>query len=279
MKLLLRLILIPVALLLMLAFGSLLLVDSLARKAIEEGGSHALGVETSLESAGIGLFSGLFTLDGLAVANPPGFSEPEFFRLRSGELQLPLSALMEETITIPSLVLEGITIDLERNSKGTNYGQLLEHLEGITAGGSSDEPTDTSDSKTFLLQELVIRDVRANVNLLPAGGELTKMSVSVPEIRVEGLSNALTLPQLCALVVTTVVRAAANAGQGLLPDDLMKDLRGRLDGIEDLAHARANEEIDELEGRLQEKAKELGPEAEKAVEGATNKLKGLLDRR
>src|SRR5262245_21222468 len=112
----------------LLGVGAALFIDSLAGQAIERGGNHALGVETRLESASVGLVSGEFALSGLSVANPPGFAEPSFFALGGARLELPLSALLEERVIIPELTLDGITLDLERNPQGTNYGAILDNL-------------------------------------------------------------------------------------------------------------------------------------------------------
>lgn len=279
MKLFVRIGLGLLVLLVLLGLGAVLFVDSLAKQAIVRGGKHALGVETRLERASIGLVSGEFALSDLAIANPPGFTDPDFFALRSARLELPLSTLMQSRITIPSLVLEGITIALERNAQGTNYGVILDNL-GRFEGGETPQPEGESDGeagKTFLLQSLVIRDVRAAVNLLPTGGDLTKLSLSIPEIVVDDLRSGMTLPEICALVVKTVIQAAIQAGAGTLPADLLADLRGRLDGLEGLAQVRVAEELGKVEKTLQEQAQKLGPEAEKALKAASEELGGKLD--
>lgn len=279
MKLVVRLVIGLFVLLLLAGIAAGFFLDSLARQAIERGGTHALGVETRLESASLGLFSGKFALAGLAVANPPGFAQPDFFALRSTELELPLSTLLEPRITIPSLVLEGITLDLERNASGTNYGLILDNLKRFESAPGTGEPGEPASEggKTFLLQRLVIRDVRATANLIPAGGDLTKLSLAVPEIVVEGLGSEMSMGELCALVVKTVVNAAIQAGAGVLPEDLLADLRGRMDSLEGEARARVDQELGALESKLGEQAKKLGPEAEKALQNASDKLGGKLD--
>lgn len=283
MKLLVRL-LVGLALVVALAVGgAVLFVDSLAKAAIEKGGTLALGVETKLDKAGIGLFSGEFSLEGLSIANPPGFAVPEFFSMRGTRLELPVSELMEPCITIPSLVLDGITLDLERNAKGTNYDAILENLARFESesahpeGRPEEKGSSRSGGKTFLLQSLVIRDVRATVNLLPAGGDLTKLSVAVPEINVEGLGSEMTLAEISALVVKTVIQATIRAGGSALPPELLADLRGRMQGLESGARERAAQEVDKVEQELQEKAEALGPEATQALEKAREKLGGKLD--
>jgi len=278
MKIVVR-ILVGLALLLALVgVGAVLFIDSLAKKAIEAGGSHALGVETRLESASIGLFSGEFALNGLTVANPAGFAEPSFFALGGTRLALPLSSLREERVTIPELVLVGISLDLERNARGTNYGVILDNLsrfesaEPASGGGASD-----AGGKVFVLQRLVVRDVRATVNLLPEGGDLTKLSLSIPEVVVTDLGSDMSLAQLCALVVKTVVRAAIQQGGDALPAELLADLRERMATLEGQARAQLDDELGKAQDELLKSAGKLGPEAEKAAKAASDKLGGKLD--
>jgi len=267
-----------VAALILLGLGALLWIDSLTKAAVERGGTHALGVETRLEDASIGLFSGEFGLSGLAVANPPGFAQPSFFALRSAHLSLPLGQLLESRVTIPALELEGITLDLERNAQGTNFGQILDHLARFeTEGSEPDGEPSQGGGKVFHVQRLALRDIRATVQLLPAGGALTKLDVTVPEIVVEDLASDLTVPQLCAAVVKVVLRAALEAGQGTIPQELLQDLRGRVAGLETMAHERLSGELDALEEQLGEHAKKLGPEAEQALKKASDELGGKLD--
>lgn len=279
MKIAVRVLVVLVVLGLLGGLAAGLFLDSLAKQAIERGGTHALGVETKLESASLGLTSGKFALAGLSVANPPGFAEPDFFALRATELELPLTSLLDQRVTIPSLVLEGITLDLERNASGTNYGVILDSLARFESseGASTTSGPASEGGKTFHLQRLVIRDVRATANLVPTGGDLTKLSLAVPEIVVDDMASDMTLPQLCALVVRTVVSAAVKVGAGVLPEELLTDLRGRVDALEGVARERVDQELGKVESRLEEQAKKLGPEAEKALQDASKKLDGKLD--
>jgi hypothetical protein len=285
MKRALRIGLVLVVLLALLGGGALLFVDSLAKQAVERGGTHALGVATRLEGASIGLFSGRFGLDELAVANPPGFARPDFLVLHTARLDLPLSTLMGQRVTIPALELDGLVLDIERNASGTNYGAILAHLAGPDSATQPQggEPADSSGGKTFVVQRLVVRGVRASVQLVPAGGDLTKLDLAVPDIVVENLASDMTLPQLCALVVRVVIQSAIRAGEGQLPAELLADLRGRVDALEDVAHAEADAHLGKLENDAREAAKKLGPEAEKAVDKASEelgkKLDGLFDKK
>jgi len=283
MKLLVRLAIGLVLLVVLAGAGVAFYADTLVARAVAEGGTRALGAETRLESASIGLFSGRFALKGLEVANPPGFAEPCFFSLGATELELPLSTLLEPRITIPSLVLEGITIDLERNDSGTNFGPILEHIRqlqsgqetgGGEAGGATKEPE--GGGKTFLLQRLVIREARATASLLPLPGQPSQLSLTIPEIVVEHIDSEMDLEGLCALVVRTVVEAALKSGSGALPEVLLADLRGRVADLEDSARGALDEKMGELESRLSHEAGKLGPEGEEAAQKALEKAKGAV---
>jgi len=280
MKLVVRILLGLVVLLALVGAGVILFIDSLAKTAIETGGSHALGVETRLASASIGLFSGEFALSGLTVANPAGFAEPNFFALGGTRLALPLSSLRAERVTIPELVLEGITLDLERNAQGTNYGVILDNLSRFESRAPAPDggTTPSEGGKVFVLKRLVVRDVRATVNLLPQGGALTKLSLAIPEVVVTDLGTDMSLAQICALVVKTVVRAAIEKGGDALPAELLADLRGRMAALEGQARAQLDAEVGKVQGELEHAAGKLSPEAEKAAQAAGDKLGGELDK-
>ncbi len=277
MKLVWRILLGLVALLVVIGLGVFLFVDSLAAQAIERGGSYALGVPTELGSADIGMFSGEFGLQGLRVANPPGFERPDFLALESGRLEVTLGSLMSDRVTAPLLELQGIGLDLERNEKGTNYGLILENLERFESGEAPPPEEEEAGGKTFVIDRLVVRDIQAHVDLLPAGGQATELTLSIPEIVMEDLgSDGLTASQICALVVKTLLTAAIRAGAGVLPDDLLKDLRGRLQGLESVAFEIPGGVVEDVKGALEDAAKGIGGEAGKAVGEAGKKLDELF---
>ena len=276
MKIAVRILVGLLALLVVAGLAGLFFVDSLAKKAVERGGTYALGVPTELGSASIGLFSGEFELERLRVSNPPGFSQPDFFTMRALRLDFPLAALREPRVVVPLLEIDGIAIDLERNAKGTNYAAILDHLEHLQSAGPSAPEVAAEEggsSQVYVLQKLVIRDVHASIALLPLGGEATRATLSIPEVVVTELGTDMTLPQICALVVRTILQAAIQNGSGVLPEELMNDLRGRMQELEAGARELAHEQLEEA-------AQKVGGEAGKALQEAGSKaLDGLLNKK
>ena len=81
----LKLVLGAVVLLVLLAAVAVGLVlwrlDTIAKQAIEAGGTQATGVATTLDQANVSVLGGSFSMAGLTIANPPGFKSPHFFHL------------------------------------------------------------------------------------------------------------------------------------------------------------------------------------------------------
>jgi hypothetical protein len=74
MRLLLRLGL-ALLLLVLLALGSVWWrLDALAERVIERGASERLGVQTEIRSLLLRPISGILSLRGLSIANPPGYA-------------------------------------------------------------------------------------------------------------------------------------------------------------------------------------------------------------
>ena len=252
-----------------------LFFDSIAERAIERGGTYALGVDTELDSADIGLFSGQFSLDGLHVANPTGFKEPHFLELHQGKLALSPKSLMSDHVEVPLLEITGVHVDLERNQSGTNYGQILKNLERFESTEPPPEENETGPGKTFALGRLVIRDARANLDFLPIGGEASRVSITIPEIVLENLdSSEMSTAEICALVVKVLLNAAIEAGAGAIPADILRELRGQLEELKSVAFDISGEVT--LEGAMRQASETIQQKTDEALKGAGKKLEGIL---
>jgi hypothetical protein len=270
-------------LLLVLAVGATILyVDRVAEYAVERGATQALGVKTSLGSARVGLLSGTFRLRRLAVANPPGFDAEPFLTLRGAHLALDLASLRERTVEAPSLVLKGVVVRLERRRGKTNYGVILDNLSREERAQQPRAAHETAGKK-FVIGELRIEDVTAQLKLLPQGGRLTELELAIPEIRLTQVgsgSDGLPVTELAGIVLKGVLEAVSRQG-GSLPAGIGGDLQTSLrrltrvpigmPGSVPEAGGSSGGAVEELVGGAQ---RELEEGARKAVRG----LGGLLKR-
>jgi hypothetical protein len=292
LKKLVKLAILLVVIVLIGAVVAFVYVDSIAKAAIEKGGTYALGVNTTLGSADIGVFSGDFAMNSLKVANPEGFKSDSFLSLGDGSVKVSLGSLREEVIELPRLSLDALTVNLEKKDGQANYDVILANLKRFESADDGGAPTEEAGGKKFVIREVVISNVVINAEVLPLGGELSTVKVPIDEITMKNVGESgvkgsgLTLGELTALIVKTVFAAAIENGAGILPADLMNGLTDQLknlDGLGNVAVSIGGEALQNVGsmfgnvgGALEDVGGEVGETINEGLKGVGEGLGNLL---
>ncbi len=286
MKMLMRLVVVLVILAVVLVAALFFYVDSLAKTAIERGGTHALGVETTLSSADVGIMGGTFGLAGLNVANPPDFDGERFLALGHGDVTVSLATLRDDIVRLPTLALGDLDLSLERKAGKANYDVILANLKRLETGDPPKTPSD-GDGRKFVIQEVVISDIDVTVDLVPLGGSLTRVDVPIEEIRLKDVGSesdtGVLLSELISIVMKAVFASVLEAGADLLPADLLNDLGGHLEQLESLTSlgvdvaATAQGQLMDVTGEVEAAVSEVGKGVQEAGKAAEDALKGIGD--
>ncbi len=265
------------------AVVGVVMIDSIAKTAIERGGSFALGVPTTLESADVGIMSGTFSMSGLNVANPPGYSGPRFFGLKSGAVAANLGSVTKDVVEIPSLHLDGIRVSLERNLKGSNFKTILENMKKFESKDAAPKVADEGGKK-FIVREIIVRDVEVKVQILGLPGvESPAVTIPIHEIKLNNVGTAeggITAGEITNVVVKAVLAAAAERGGGIMPGDIAGELKGGLAKLEGVGKfgVEVVGKVGESAQKLAEGLTKIGSEAGEALKkGAEGVLKGIGD--
>ncbi|MGD9691503.1 MAG: hypothetical protein AB7G17_01530 [Phycisphaerales bacterium] len=263
-------------------------INGIARTAIEKGGTYALGVPTHLDGANVGLVSGTFSMSGLRVENPEGYTGPNFLTLGNGGVAVSLGTLQQDVVELPSLRLETITASLERKGGSSNYQTILDHVKSVTGGGGETEPTQqpSEGGKKFVVRELVIRDVRVHLDVFgaPEGGlkKLTAVDIPIDEIRLQNVGQTgtgvggtgVTMGEMASIIVRAVLAAAVEKGGGLIPGDILGELQGSLASLGDL-QGLGMSVVADAKGVVEGVAGEVVKEGEKVVEEGKKKIEEI----
>lgn len=250
-------------------------IDAIARAAIERGSTYALGVPTTLGSANIGFLSGEFTMKDLDVANPDGFDGDYFFQLDEGFVAVSLGSLRQDTVEIPTLALTGVRMNLQKKGGRANYTVITENLKRLESGETAGEERNRAEEdgergKNFMIHEIVIRDVHVTVDVLPIGGELTRIEIPIEEVRLTEIgSETLTTAEVTSRVIKMILAAVVKNG-AKLPADLVDDLGGALRGLADLGNIDISQ-IADIAGT----ADTIGKKIETVGKSVDDALKGL----
>ncbi len=264
-------------------------IDSLAQKGVERGATYALDVPTTLASADVGILTGGVSLSGLEISNPAGFEAPHFLKLGSSDLDITLGSLTTEIVEIPTLVLSGIDLELERKASGSNYQTILDNLSRFEKGEKT-EPK--PDGKAFVIRTLQIRDVKVRVNAAPVGGvlgELTTAELTVPEIVLRDVGTGgkpMSIAELSAVILKTILASAVDIGGDILPEDVLGELSGQLstmlrldqmgvgdiEGLSQQAVQLLGAPVDEVAGQVEGVIDDASSAAQDAVEGVQDSI-------
>jgi hypothetical protein len=253
-------------------------IDSIAKTGIEKGATFALGVNTTLDKASVGILSGQFSMNGLKVDNPKGF-DGKFLDLGKGGVAVSLASLTSDTVVLPKLDLADMQLDLARNSSGANYKIIMDNLQRLESGSKPSEPA-TSGGKKFKISEISITNVNVHLDLVGGPGGLTKLDVPIQEIKLTNVGSdgsGVDMSKLTSIILEAVLKAAVDKGGNLIPSDIAGELQNGLSRLSGLSNVGV-----EAVGKLGEKATKLGGQIEKdlqkGVGGSADQLKkGLGD--
>ena len=245
-----------------------LYIDTIAKTAIERGATYALGVETTLGSADVGLLSGTFSMGDLTVANPPRFESPYFTHLQEGSVEVALGSLRKETVELPTLTLSGLDIHLDKREGKANYDVILDNLGRFESGEDSEKE---AGGKKFVINEILIQRIVVHVQLLPIGGDLTKLDVPIDEIRLRNVGSdtdgSVLMSELTSVIIKAVLAAIVQKGGGLIPGDILGDLGQGLDSLAEIG-------VDVATG-LGEGIKDAGGGLDEVTEGIGDAIKNI----
>ncbi len=213
----------------------------LVKEAIEVGSTYALGVNTAVGSVSLQLGGGSLDLNNLAVANPEGFTSKDFLSLKHGALDVDAGSVLDKEVKVDSLIIDGVTLNLEQIDRKGNYQVLLDHIKQIDMSSSS-------SSQKFRIGMIALRDINVNGSLTLLGKKNEK-SFKINDFTISdvGSDNGAKISQVTATIVKSLISRAVASGSGILPAGFGQNL----DELK-------NQGVDEVKKEAENKLKDLG---------------------
>ncbi len=211
----------PAALVILLAAGAAFLLFSLndiVVKAVNEEGPKCTGTAVHLDRADISLLSGTGTFSGLTLGNPEGFSGPWAAKVGSAAVVLDTGTVLDETIVIPSIVIESPELVYELGRTSSNFETILDNVrarsgKAASSGADSSEgasaaATDDGEKKArkVIIDDLTISNARATLSIPDLRLSVT---VPLPEIRLTDIgrkSRGATMAEAAAIVLEELTK-------------------------------------------------------------------------
>lgn len=278
MKWLIRIGLVVVLLVIILAVGSFVMIDSIATAAVTEGAAFATETDADCEKVDVKVFGSSAEISNLDIKNPDGPLRDKFdsfLVLGSGSAEVTAGSVMSDLIEISKVELTDITINLVGLDGKKNYEEILKSLKRFQG---EEQPKETKDQKQVVIKELIIRNITVNyffdedpaLKALQVEGTI-KIADKEPMILKDVGAGGVPMSQITADIITDVlVQVMANMGSDLgnhvlgltasLTDTLgVDELQSTLGdlGITDIDLGEQMKELGNLGGKYGEKAGEF----------------------
>ncbi|MBI1368112.1 MAG: hypothetical protein GC162_05600 [Planctomycetes bacterium] len=255
-------------------------MDAIAKRGLEAGGTYALGVNTTVDSVSISLLSGTVGVKDMVVANPTGFNSKELMDFKDFSIAVETGSLFKDVIVVPSIELDDLTMNIEQAGGKTNVSVIADNLKKLGSGTADAPPAEGGSSKKVKVGSFILKNITANVQVLPIGGQASTVKVVVPELKLDNVSSDEGVPmaEVIKRVWPAILAAIVSKAGGLIPDDLLKDLQGDVMGLAQNLGGEAGKLMGQVGGPLGDQLKDLsgklGGDVGKTVNDTLGKVLG-----
>ena len=139
---------------------------------------------------------GLLQIDGLQVANPPGFANRTLVEISKFSIELDPDTLQSDTLFIRDILIDKPRFTYERKLMTDNIKALQAEIEKATAGKgakevpTAEEPDDSGDAdedRKVVIEQLLAKDgsVKAKLSVIPS-----TPPIPLPDIRLKDLGKS-----------------------------------------------------------------------------------------
>lgn len=236
-------------------------INGLVKSAIEDVGTETLNTAVTVDSVDIQLKNSSARIHGLKIANPQGFSQTHALKLGQVFIDINPESLLDKTININEILIDGAVIVAEQKGLNTNLNVLQKNIESLDQGSSESPQVDSHTATDDVLIKVgLFRFVNSAAQL--HSDQWGQRAFSVPDISLSKLGGKAGVPpaQMADAILKPVIKTINRSLKNLLKQILKE---------------KAGVDEEQLKQKLEQKLEEkLGGKSDAAM----GKLKSLLSR-
>jgi len=251
-------------------------IDALAKRLVEEGGTYATGVNTSVDGVDVGIGAGTLTMTALEIDNPEGYTSDHFLAMGSAFTSVDYKTVSKPAIRVPEVTLSGIDVNLDKTGGRANYQVILDNLKRFESGEPTQPKPKSGEGQKVVIDHLKIENISVSLVGVPGISQVAgDVSVKVPLVELKGVGGeeGMTFGELTNLVVKTVLSAVVSAGGGIIPGDILGELTGGLGQLSSISDMGV-EVLGDLGGSIGDMGKQVMEGAQQQVDEAVKGVQG-----
>jgi uncharacterized protein involved in outer membrane biogenesis len=196
-------------------------LDGIVKQVVEEVGSETLGTKVSLSSAEISLQDAKAALNGLTIANPAGFKEPNAFKLGGIAVDLDAKSLTGDEVVMPSIIIDQAALTFEQSGTANNLQTLLDNMDSSGDDSSTGDGTGEAETETLI----VIEELHLNAaSMTLVSDQLSEsLSLTLDNITVRNIGRrgaGVTPEEAADLIIKPILKQAETAAKNRVKDEL-----------------------------------------------------------
>ncbi len=224
-------------------------LDGLVLDTIEDTGSRLTGTAVTLDGVELDLTAGSATLQGLVIANPPGYRTEHAFALDTVRVAIDPSSVTGSVIRLDEVTIAGARLNAEQKGTATNLSTILKNVRAATGEKAPPaDPEDPSDVR-LALARFAFTDTKATL----ATERFGDADLPIPDVVRTGIGDPATglapaalasrlLEAVLAEAQTAVGRTLTDKAGGAVRDAAKDKLKDKLN--------LSDEDMDSAEGAL-----------------------------
>lgn len=188
--------------------------EHLVAQAIRNYGPGITGVPVKLQGVKLDPYSGLASLKGLELGNPPGFKTRRSMELGEISLRIDVATLADPVVRIKELRVVKPYVTYERGDGTSNLDVIERNVQRYiaeqtgSAGVTAASGKGTAASRKLIIEHLYIQGARADASTAMLQGR--SLTVDIADIHLQSLgekSGGATPAEVSAQVVGAVTHA------------------------------------------------------------------------
>src|SRR5437016_11921796 len=107
-------------------------LNSIVRATVQTQATNSLGVQTTLGSANVSLFSGNLGLHDLEISSPAGFAAPQMFTVGGTHVDVSYGELRKDPIHVDAINIDSPKLVIEQSGGKLNFKALMDQMPQTT---------------------------------------------------------------------------------------------------------------------------------------------------